>query len=98
VALPWYHWKGDDLLLAIHLQPGAAHDTLAGTYGERLKIKITAPPINGRANAHLMRYLAGLFEVPCNRVELLAGHGSRSKRVRIRRPVRLPDGIRPARP
>lgn len=95
---PWYQWKGDDLLLAIHLQPGSARDTLSGTHGERLKIKITAPPVDGRANDHLLRYLADLFDVPCSRVELLSGHGSRSKRVRISRPGRLPEEIRPAVP
>lgn len=94
--LPWYHWKGDDLVLAIHLQPGSAQDTLAGTHGERLKIKITAAPVDGRANDYLIRYLARLFDVPCNRVELLTGHGSRSKRVCIRKPGRLPDEIKHA--
>jgi uncharacterized protein (TIGR00251 family) len=67
---------------------------LAGTHGERLKIKVTAPPVDGKANDHLIRYLAGLFEVPCSRIDLLAGHSSRSKRVRIRQPCRLPDEIK----
>lgn len=93
---PWYHWKGEDLVLAIHLQPGSARDTLAGIHGERLKIKVTAAPIDGRANDHLIRYLAGVFDVPRSRVDLLAGHNSRSKRVRIRRPVRFPDEIKAA--
>ena len=90
----WYHWRGEDLVLAIHLQPGSARDTLAGIHGERLKIKVTAAPVDGRANDHLIRYLAGLFDVPRSRVDLLAGHSSRSKRVRIRRPVRFPDEIK----
>jgi uncharacterized protein (TIGR00251 family) len=80
VPVPWYHWDGDDLVLAIHLQPGAAHDTLAGTHGDRLKIKITAAPVDGRANDHLIRYLSMLFDVPRSQVDLLSGHGSRSKR------------------
>jgi uncharacterized protein (TIGR00251 family) len=96
VSAPWYHWKGDDLVLAIHLQPGSARDTLAGTHGERLKIKITAVPVDGRANDHLIRYLAGLFDVPCSRVELLTGRSSRSKRICIHRPGRLPDEIKAA--
>lgn len=93
---PWYHWKGDDLVLAIHLQPGSARDTLAGTHGERLKIKVTAAPVDGRANDHLIRYLAVLFDVPCSQVNLLAGRSSRIKRVCIRRPGRLPDEIKAA--
>jgi uncharacterized protein (TIGR00251 family) len=93
VPVSWYHWKGDDLILTIHVLPGSAQDMLAGTHGERLKIKITAAPVDGRANDHLIRYLARLFGVPYSRVDLMAGHNSRSKRVRIRRPGRLPDGI-----
>jgi uncharacterized protein len=98
VHASWYRWKDDDLVLSIHLQPGSAQDMLAGTHGERLKIRITAPPVDGRANQHLIRYLARLFDVPCARVELLAGHGSRSKRVRIRQPGRRPEEIMAAEP
>jgi uncharacterized protein (TIGR00251 family) len=93
VCASWYHWKGDDLVLAIHLQPGSAHDVLAGIHGERLKIRITSPPVDGRANDHLIRYLAGLFGVPRSRVELLTGYGSRNKYVCIHRPGRLPEEI-----
>lgn len=93
MTAPWYNWQGDDLVLAIHLQPGAAQDALAGTHGDRLKIRITAVPVDGKANDHLIRYLAKLFDVPCNRVNLLSGHSSRSKRIRIHRPVKLPDEI-----
>jgi len=96
MPVPWYHWDGDDLVLAIHLQPGAANDTLAGTHGDRLKIKITAAPVDGRANDQLIRYLSKLFDVPRGQVQLLSGHGSRSKRLRIRRPRRLPDEIKAA--
>jgi len=98
VPQPWYHWKGDDLVLEIHLQPGSAQDTLAGIHGERLKIKITAAPVDGRANDHLIHFLSRLFDVPRSRVELLSGHGSRRKRVSIHRPRRLPEGICAASP
>jgi uncharacterized protein (TIGR00251 family) len=93
VHASWYHWKDEDLILAIHLQPGAAREALAGTHGDRLKIRIAAPPVDGRANEQLIDFLARLFEVPRSRVELLAGHGSRSKRVRIRRPGKSPEDI-----
>ena len=96
MTAPWYHWKGDDLILAIHLQPGAAQDALAGIHGNRLKIKVTAAPVNGKANDHLIRYLSRLFDVPCSRVDFLSGRSSRSKRVRIHRPGKLPDEIRAA--
>jgi uncharacterized protein (TIGR00251 family) len=93
VPHPWYHWDGDDLILAVHLQPGSAHDTLAGIYADRLKIKVTAVPVDGRANEHLVRYLSELFGVARRQVTLVSGHGSRSKRVRIHRPRSLPSEI-----
>lgn len=92
-AAPWYRWDGNDLILAVHIQPGASRDALAGTYGERLKITLTAPPVDGRANRKLLRYLAKLFGVPHTRVELLSGHAGRAKRIRVRQPVKLPAGI-----
>ena len=92
-ATPWYRWEGEDLILVVHVQPGASRDALAGTYGERLKITLTAPPTDGRANRQLLRYLAKLFGVANGRVELLAGQTGRAKRIRIRQPVNLPAGI-----
>jgi hypothetical protein len=82
----WYQWHGKNIILALHVRPGAAQDRLDGCHGDRLKIRISAPPADGRAN----------FSVPRRQVELLSGQGSRLKRVRIQRPVSLPDGIGPA--
>ena len=92
-----YQWQGRDLVLALHVQPGAAHDRLDGCHGDRLKIRISAPPANDRANTRLLTFLASLFDVPRRQVELLSGPGSRQKRVRIHEPRTLPDGIEPPR-
>ena len=91
---PWLKWDGEDLLLAVHVQPGARTDRLDGTHGDRLKIRISAPPVDGKANNHLLRYLAGLFDVPLRNVSLISGAAARSKRIRIHRPERLPAEIR----
>jgi hypothetical protein len=93
---PWYRWDGEDLLLAVHVQPGARADRLDGCHGDRLKIRISAPPVDGKANDHLLRYLAGLFDVPLRDVSLLSGTGARAKRVRIRQPSRLLPEMTPA--
>ena len=90
---PWYQWDGEDLILAVHIQPKASQDALDGTYGERLKIRISAPPVDGKANEHLIRFLAGLFDVPRRQVRLLSGESSRAKRIRIRQPRTLPAEI-----
>jgi uncharacterized protein (TIGR00251 family) len=86
----YYHWQGDDLLLDCHLQPRASCDELAGLHGERLKIRITAPPVDGKANAHLIRFLAEQFGVPKNQVIIEQGELGRLKRVRIRAPKQIP--------
>ncbi|MGD2136697.1 MAG: DUF167 family protein [Gammaproteobacteria bacterium] len=89
----WYSWKDGDLFLDVHVQPGAARDMLAGIHGGRLKIRITAPPVEGKANDHLLRFLAGMFAVPRRQVSLTAGATGRRKRIRIRHPRQLPDNI-----
>lgn len=95
MSAPWYQWDGEDLLLAIHIQPRASTDSLDGAHGERLKIRLTAPPVDGKANSQLIRFLAGHFGVPRRQVRLLSGESSRAKRVRIQRPRQLPAGITP---
>ncbi len=89
----WYRWDGSDLWLAVHIQPRAKRDEIAGTHGDRLKIRITAPPVEGQANTHLIRFLAECFGVPASGVEIVSGAGGRDKRLRIRRPGRLPACI-----
>ena len=91
---PWYQWDGEDLILAVHIQPKSSRDALDGSYGDRLKIRITAPPVDGEANKHLIRYLARLFDVPRSQVQLLSGAGGRSKRIRIEQPRTLPAEIK----
>ncbi|RMG29801.1 MAG: YggU family protein [Gammaproteobacteria bacterium] len=80
----------------MHVQPRARRDEFLGRHGDRLRVRITAPPIEGRANAHLCAFLAELCDVPKSAVRVEAGQGGRSKRVRIRAPRALPPGI-PAR-
>lgn len=84
-----------DLILDLHIQPRASRDEIAGYHGGRLKIRITAPPVDGKANQHLIGFLADVFGVPKRNVELLAGESGREKRVRIARPARLPGILQP---
>jgi len=82
-------------LLSLRVQPRASADTIGEVSGDSLKIRLTAPPVEGRANAHLRRFLAKLFAVPQSRIELVSGEQARLKRVRIQTPGRLPDFIPP---
>jgi uncharacterized protein (TIGR00251 family) len=89
----WYAWQGDALLLDVHVQPRAGRDEIAGVHGSRLKIRITAPPVDGKANSHLIAFLAGVFQVAKRDVVLVSGETGREKRFRILRPKVLPDFI-----
>ena len=85
--------EGDDLLLVLHVQPGAVQTAFAGCHGEALKLRLAAPPVGGRANRELCRFLAAACAVAPSAVELLAGEGSRAKRVRIRAPRQLQPAL-----
>lgn len=89
----WFHWEGEDLVISVRVQPRAHRDELADALGDELKVRITAPPVEGKANEHLIRFMADSFGVSRSGVTLLAGGQSRSKRLRITAPSRLPAGI-----
>jgi uncharacterized protein (TIGR00251 family) len=69
--------------LAIKAIPGAPKNQVCGWLGEALKVKIQAPPIEGRANEALIEFLAEALEVPRRTVTLVRGDTSRHKTVRI---------------
>lgn len=86
----YFRWDGENLILDCHLQPKASSDEFAGLHGERLKIRLTAPPVEGKANAHLLAFLGKAFGVAKTQVQLIGGELNRHKRVRIVCPQRLP--------
>jgi uncharacterized protein (TIGR00251 family) len=79
----WYRRHGDILTLTLHVQPGAKRTEVAGLHGEALKIRLAAPPVEGRANEALLKFIAGSFDVPLRQVELKQGGQSRHKVVAI---------------
>jgi uncharacterized protein (TIGR00251 family) len=80
---PWLRVAGADVVLSLHIQPGAKKPEVAGLHGEALKIRLHAPPVDGKANDALIAFLAERLGVPKARVVLEAGQTSRSKRVRV---------------
>ncbi len=78
--MSWFRRDGDKLFIAIHAQPGAKRTEVQGMHGEALKVRVSAPPIDGRANAELQRFLAQAFEVPLRDVTQTGGETSRQKR------------------
>ncbi|MBL8483067.1 MAG: DUF167 domain-containing protein [Rhodocyclaceae bacterium] len=79
----WIRPEAGAALLSIHVQPGAKSTRLAGLYGDALKIRLAAPPVEGRANAALIEFVAGLLHLPRRDVELVSGAAARSKRLRV---------------
>ncbi len=91
--MPYYEWKdqGETLILRCHLQPKAKKDEFCGEYGESLKIRITAPPVDGKANKHLVKFLAKSFAVKQANITILSGELGREKRIAIKNPNQIPE-------
>jgi uncharacterized protein (TIGR00251 family) len=67
----------------VHVQPGASNTGLAGRHGDAVRIRIATPPVDGRANDALVRFLATCLAVPRRAVEVVAGASSRRKVVDV---------------
>ena len=71
------------MILELHVQPGASRTEFAGKHGERIKVRLAAPPQDGKANAALIEFLARHYGVPRRSVRITSGLKSRQKRVVI---------------
>ncbi|MDP0377702.1 DUF167 family protein YggU [Glaesserella parasuis] len=79
--------------LRIFLQPKASRDQIVGLHDNELKIAITTPPIDGQANAHLLKYLSKLFKVPKSSIVLEKGELQRHKQIFVPEPKLIPKEI-----
>ncbi|MDH5517144.1 MAG: DUF167 family protein [Gammaproteobacteria bacterium] len=83
----------------MQIQPGASKDALAEIIqhpltGAALKIRISAAPVDGKANRYLIAYLSQLFSVTKSQITLLSGNSSRYKKLKIQSPAQLPPMIK----
>lgn len=85
--------QGNDWVLSLHIQPNAARTEFVGLHGDAIKVRLHAPPVDGKANQELCRFLAEIFAVKRQSVILLSGETSRAKRVRITGVLVLPPFI-----
>ena len=82
--MTWLNRAADgSVILTLHIQPGAKKTEITGLHGEALKIRLAAPPVDGKANAALIAFLAKACGVSKSAVELVSGDTSRAKRVRV---------------
>lgn len=79
----WARRDGAEWLLELHVQPGAKVTAAVGEHGGRLKLKISAPPVDNKANTHLLAWLARQLGVPKSAVRLVRGESSRQKTVAV---------------
>ncbi len=91
--MAWWREEGAALVLALRVQPGAKRTEVAGVHGGALRIRLAAPPVDGKANDALLRFLAEAFGVPVRSVALVRGHVSRTKQVRVDAPARRPEWL-----
>ncbi len=75
---------GHGVSIAIKVMPRASRNEIAGVEGESLKVRLTAPPVEGRANDALVRFLAEKLDLPRTNIEIIRGDTARQKIVRVR--------------
>ncbi|MEW7312252.1 DUF167 family protein YggU [Buttiauxella gaviniae] len=85
--------SADGLVLRLYIQPKASRDSIIGLHGDELKVAITAPPIDGKANAHLVKYLAKQFRVAKSQVLVEKGELGRHKQIKIIDPQHIPTEV-----
>ena len=90
--MAWFCWKENKtLILDVRIQPRAKQNEIAGIMGNRLRIRIKSPPVDGKANNALIKFLAQQFAVAAAKVELISGHNKRNKRIAIYLPATQPE-------
>ena len=82
----WRIGRDGSVTVAFHVQPGAKKTEVAGLHGDALKIRLAAPPVDGKANASLLAFVAAALGVPKAAVTLKSGQTSRQKVVEISDP------------
>ena len=79
--MSWYQTGGDGVTIHVHAQPGAKRTEVAGLYGDCLKLRLASPPVDGKANACLIEFLAQQLGVKRSQISITRGTSSRRKTV-----------------
>jgi len=74
------------IILNVRVVPRASKDAIQGVLGDALKVRIQAPPVEGKANAYLIKFLSKQWNIPRSSIEILSGTTGRNKRLRISNP------------
>lgn len=74
--------KGE-VFFKVRVQPRAAKNQVVGLYEDALKLRLTAPPVDGEANEACRAFIAGLLSVPRSQVDIVSGHTGRNKTIKV---------------
>ena len=69
------------IILKVFIQPRSSKNMIVGQHGDSLKLKLTAPPVSGAANKMCVKFLAKRLSVSPSSLEIISGHGSRTKKI-----------------
>jgi len=81
--MSWITLRREGVVLQIHASPRAARTEIQGLHGDALKIRLKAPPVDGKANEALLRFLSDRLGVPLRQLTLLSGDTGRQKRIAV---------------
>jgi len=76
-------FAGNEIVVKVKIVPGSSQNKIVGVYNNALKITITAPPVEGKANKKCITYLAKYFDVAKSRIEIISGKTSKIKLIKI---------------
>ncbi len=79
----YFKIMGNDIIIRVKIVPGSSKNKIIGVYNDSLKITITAPPVEGKANKKCIAYLAKYFNVAKSKIEIISGLASKNKLIRI---------------
>lgn len=81
--MSWITPSKDGVVIQIHATPRASRSQVQGLHGDALKVRLQAPPVDGKANEALIDFIAGKFGIPSRRVVLVSGQTGRQKRIAV---------------
>ncbi len=79
----YFKITGNDIIIKVKIVPGSSKNKIIGVYNDSLKINITAPPVEGKANKKCIAYLAKYFDVVKSKIEIISGQTSKNKFIKI---------------
>ena len=79
----YFKITGNDIIIKVKIVPGSSKNKIIGVFNDSLKITITAPPVEGKANKKCIAYLAKYFNVAKSKIEIISGQTSKNKLIKI---------------